>query len=151
MPRVERIPIASALDSAAGAVQALKAMVGPSRYDPLDDAIVEECASPLQPPERLRLVSAPLLAALARAGTEHVYVDTAGVDELAAVAVTDAGVLTEIDGNTVNQPLVRRVLARYTSGGAVSACAAKLLEGTIRRRQRPSRFASSGAAPTVLM
>lgn len=86
------------------------------------------CASPLQPPEGLRLVSSPLLATLARAGTEHIYVDTAGVDNLGAVAVTDSGALSEIDGNTVNQPLVRRVLARYTSGGAVSACAAKLLD-----------------------
>jgi transaldolase len=102
-------------------------MVGSTRYDVLDDAIIA-CARPLQPPEHRRLVSSPLLAALGRAGTEHVYVDTAGVEDLEEVAVTDAGALTEIDGNTVNQPLVRRVLTCYTSGGAVSACAAKLLD-----------------------
>ena len=61
-----------------------------TRYGPLDDAVVE-CANPRQTPERLRLASSPLLAALARAGTEHVYVDTAAVEELSAVAVTASG------------------------------------------------------------
>lgn len=98
----------------------------PTRRDTLEDVVVG-CATPAQPPERLPLVSSPLLAALRRAGTEHVYVDTADIEELRAVAVTSDGALTEIDGNTVDQPLVRRVLARYASGGAVTACADKLL------------------------
>jgi transaldolase len=110
-----------------------------TRQGPLDYAVVE-CANPRQTPERLRLTSSPLLAALARAGTEHVYVDTAAVEELRAIAVTDERALTEVDGNTVNQPLVRKVLARYTSGGAVGACEQRL------RARRPDISAAELAA-----
>jgi hypothetical protein len=67
-------------------------------------------------------MSSPLLAALGRAGTTHVYVDTADVDEMRAVALADDRALTEIVGNTVNQPLVRRVLTRYASGDALARC-----------------------------
>jgi transaldolase len=100
----------------------------PTRSHALDD-LVARCVSPPQPPERLRRASSPLLAALRRAGTAHLYVDTADVDELRAVAVTDDRAVAEVDGNTVNQPLVRRVLARYASEDALRACAKKLLGG----------------------
>jgi hypothetical protein len=60
------------------------------------------------------LISSPLLAALQRAGTSHVYADTADVDELAELlAVGENRILAEVDGNTANQPLVRKVVAGY--------------------------------------
>jgi transaldolase len=94
-------------------------------HDTIDNALVA-CVPTPQPAERLQIVSSPLLAALRRAGTEHVYLDTADVGELDGVAVVNGAALAEIDGNTVNQPLVRRVLSRYTSGNAITACADKL-------------------------
>ena len=60
------------------------------------------------------LISSPLLAALQRAGTSHVYADTADVDELAELlAAGENRILAEVDGNTANQPLVRKVVAGY--------------------------------------
>lgn len=49
----------------------------------------------------------PHLTALRRAGTEHVYADTADVEELASLLARETNrhsILAEIDGNTVNQP-----------------------------------------------
>lgn len=67
---------------------------------------------------RVRLESTPLLAALREAGTSHVYADTASTRELADVARVGATrVRTEIDGNTVNQPLARKVLEEYLDAG----------------------------------
>lgn len=64
------------------------------------------------------LVSSPVLAALGRAGTRHVYADTGDRDELAEVlAVGEGGLLREVDGNTVNQPLVQKVLPRILEEG----------------------------------
>jgi transaldolase len=81
------------------------------------------------------LTSSPLLAALRNAGTAHVYGDTADADELRAVLSTPGGALVaEVDGNTVNQPLVRRVLDRYLARNRLRQCAAELLT----RRQAPS-------------
>jgi transaldolase len=65
------------------------------------------------PPAPPRLASHLLLTALQRAGTRHIYADTADVDELAGVARIQSGVLREeIDGNTANQPLVRKAIER---------------------------------------
>jgi transaldolase len=62
---------------------------------------------------RLRLESAPLLASLKRAGTSHVYADTADAEELRALlAIGEDAAIAEVDGNTVNQPLVHKVLSR---------------------------------------
>ena len=66
---------------------------------------------------RPTLVEAPLLAALRKAGTQHVWADTADVDELGALLDTGAGILREVDGNTANQPLVAKVVARYVGAG----------------------------------
>jgi transaldolase len=69
-------------------------------------------------PERLvRFTSHPRLAALRRAGTRHLYVDTADSQELHEVlcAAEDEGSVTyyeEVDGNTTNQPLVEKVFDR---------------------------------------
>src|SRR5262245_6797155 len=65
------------------------------------------------PPAPPRLASHELLTALQRAGTRHIYADTADVDELAGVARIQSSVLREeIDGNTANQPLVRKAIER---------------------------------------
>jgi transaldolase len=70
--------------------------------------------------EPLRLLSSQLLAKLLAIGTEHVYADTADVAELGEVLSMRAGTaIMEVDGNTVNQPLVRRVLDRYLADDAL--------------------------------
>ena len=65
-------------------------------------------------PTPVKMISSPLLAALRKAGTSHIYADTA--DHMELKALVDAGdgrILQEIDGNTANQPLVHKVLDRY--------------------------------------
>lgn len=60
------------------------------------------------------LISAPLLAALKAVGTSHIYADTADSEELRKLLEEEHNtILEEIDGNTVNQPLVKKVLKRY--------------------------------------
>jgi hypothetical protein len=60
-------------------------MNDPTRHDTLADVLAACVAAP-KPSERFRFMSSPLLAALGRAGTTHLYVDTADVDEVRAVA-----------------------------------------------------------------
>jgi len=72
-----------------------------------------ECARSERAPLRRPRVASPYLAALGEAGTAHVYADTADVDELLGLITVSGGVLAEIDGNTANQPLVRKVVSRY--------------------------------------
>src|SRR5262249_49849697 len=68
-----------------------------------------------------RVVHAPLLEALVLAGTSHVSVDTADDLELATLALSDAGELVaEIDGNTINQPLVAKIVGRELDGPLAS-------------------------------
>ena len=63
---------------------------------------------------RLPRPSSPVLDALRRAGTRHVYGDTADTHELAGLALSPEGIIPdELDGNTANQPLVRRVVDEY--------------------------------------
>lgn len=60
------------------------------------------------------LISSPLLRALRGAGTSHIYADTADIHELGELLSTDRGkLIAEVDGNTANQPLVRKVIGRY--------------------------------------
>jgi len=60
------------------------------------------------------LVSSPLLRALREAGTSHIYADTADFHELGGLlSAGDGKLLAEIDGNTANQPLVRKVISAY--------------------------------------
>ena len=83
-------------------------------------------------PEGEKLVSSALLRALRGTGTAHLYADTADSEELRPlVAHVGGGILAEVDGNTVNQPLARRVLDRYLAGDRLLACAQRL------RRHRP--------------
>jgi transaldolase len=79
------------------------------------------------PVEPRGLVSSSLLTSLREAGTSHIYADTADHEELEAVATAPGGRLVqEIDGATVNQPLVHRVLERYLAGDRVSRSARDL-------------------------
>ena len=88
--------------------------------------------------ERVSLVSSAPLAALRRTGTAHVYADTADRDELRRLlAVAGGGILAEVDGNTVNQPLARKVLDRYLAGGRLETCAQEL-----RRHRQDTRPAA---------
>jgi transaldolase len=67
---------------------------------------------------RPELAETPLLAALKHAGTSHIYGDTADVEELGGViALEDGAIRQEVDGNTVNQPLLRKVAEPYLDAG----------------------------------
>jgi transaldolase len=86
-----------------------------------------------------RLDSSPSLAAVRRAGTQHIYADTADVAELGKlIATADGGILREIDGNTANQPLVHKVIARYLEGGEPAEWARRLHEA--RANQTPDEL-----------
>ncbi|MGH7389349.1 MAG: transaldolase family protein [Candidatus Rokuibacteriota bacterium] len=104
------------------------------------EAALVTCGRGSVAPERVRLVSSALLAALRRTGTAHLYADTADGEELRPLlAVAGGGLLAEVDGNTVNQPLARRVLERYLADDRIVACAQEL------RRHRP------GVSSTALL
>lgn len=63
-------------------------------------------------------VETPLFQALVGAGTRHIYADTADIDELRRTITTDDGAIrVEVDGNTANQPLVRKVVDRVLERG----------------------------------
>lgn len=75
------------------------------------------------------LTSAPLLAAVCRAGTRHIYGDTADAAELGALITTATGaIVREVDGNTANQPLVHKVIKRYLDGDGPATWARQLRE-----------------------
>ena len=87
---------------------------------------------------RPRLESSALLAAVGKAGTAHIYADTADVAELGSLITTsDGAILQEIDGNTANQPLVHKVMARYLAEGDPAGWAKGLraLQPALRPRQ----------------
>jgi transaldolase len=68
-----------------------------------------------------KLISSPLLAALKDAGTAHIYADTASREELMTVLTVDQEtILKEIDGNTVNQPLLAKVIHHYLERNATA-------------------------------
>lgn len=61
-----------------------------------------------------QLRSHPMLAAVCRAGTRHIYADSADAEEIEATIDAGAGaILQEVDGATANQPLVRKVVERH--------------------------------------
>src|SRR5918995_6787023 len=65
-----------------------------------------------------QLVSSSRLKALRKAGTSHIYSDTADITELSDLLATDNGAIwEEVDGNTANQPLVKKVMAKYLDEG----------------------------------
>lgn len=74
-----------------------------------------------------RLATSPLLQALRQAGTSHIYADTASVQELGdLIDAGESAILGEVDGNTANQPLVHKVIARYLDAGDVPGWANEL-------------------------
>jgi transaldolase len=77
------------------------------------DRAVSLCTEGVQSVQR-RVISSDKLSALKSAGSSHIYADTADHAEIEDLA-GHAGntVFGEIDGNTVNQPLVHKVIARY--------------------------------------
>ena len=93
------------------------------------DRLVVEMGSPAKSASQPRLQSAPLLAAVCRAGTSHIYADTADVGELGdLISAGDGAILREVDGNTANQPLVHKVIARYLEGDEPRQWARRLRE-----------------------
>lgn len=77
-------------------------------------------------PARPTPQSHPMLAALRRAGTLHIYADSADSGEIGALVGTGDSVLAEIDGSTANQPLIRKVIERYLGAADLRAWAAEL-------------------------
>lgn len=91
-------------------------------------------ARPTQPLRQPKLVPHPLLDALHRAGTSHIYADTANVNELDdLLSVDDRSIYAGVDGNTANQPLVHKVLEDYLELFEPDACAQHF--GFSRRNQ----------------
>ena len=80
-------------------------------------------------PANMNLVSSPLLAALKKVGTAHLYADTASQEELGEVLRIDQGtILEEVDGNTVNQPLMAKVITPYLERSDLAQWAQRLRE-----------------------
>jgi transaldolase len=76
---------------------------------------------------RPRLESHPVLAAVANAGTTHIYGDSADADEIeATVRDGDGAIFQEVDGATANQPLIRKVIERYLAAGDIEGWAREL-------------------------
>jgi transaldolase len=87
-----------------------------------DDAVAA-CGRPSGATETRPLAPSPLLSALRRAGTSHVYADTADTEELGKLLATAGGaIVAEVDGNTANQPLVRKVVDRYLAAADLKDC-----------------------------
>lgn len=80
-----------------------------------------------EPERRPRLESNPMLAAVRRAGTTHIYADSADADEIGDLVNRDAdSIWSEVDGSTANQPLVRKVIERYLEAGDPAGWARQL-------------------------
>lgn len=106
-----------------------------ARFDDVVVGIGSNTASPATPAP----VSSPMLAALRRAGTVHVYADSADDAEIAAlVDCGDGKVVAEVDGSTANQPLIRKVVERYLKAYDVAAW------------RRDLKAAEPGVSDTVL-
>jgi transaldolase len=91
-----------------------------------DEAVVAQ-AQVARAAARPPLTSAPMLAAVRRAGTAHIYADTADVQELGnLIATANGAILLEVDGNTANQPLVHKVIGRYLETNAAAECVREL-------------------------
>ena len=86
-------------------------IIHPKQVKDADDTLAEATGGKREVP---LLLSAPVLSALKTAGTSHIYADTADCEELRKILEVERGaLLEEIDGNTVNQPLVAKVIKRY--------------------------------------
>lgn len=98
-------------------------------------------------PRSITLESSPLLAALKGAGTAHVYADTADTLELRGTLEAGEGrVVAEVDGNTVNQPLVGKVVRRYLESGEAGPRSGGAGSSHLHAHLRPHR---PGRCPAV--
>lgn len=89
------------------------------------------------PAETFALRSAPLLAALRKTGTFHLYADTADVAELGELLEAGGNsLLAEVDGNTANQPLVAKVVDSCLEGSPEWITALGKRLGSAPRAQR---------------
>lgn len=87
----------------------------------LEESIVdtiERVRGKSKPLQEAYFLSHPMLGALKRSGTSHIYVDSADFQELDDLIIRseDRDKLIyneEIDGNTTNQPLVAKIFNRY--------------------------------------
>ena len=92
--------------------------------------LLAECGRTATTVRAPMLTSRPILAALKRAGTRHIYADTADVAELkGAVIPSGEEIIAEVDGNTVHQPLVGRVLDRYLADPRFPTSMARIERG----------------------
>ena len=107
------------------------------RAQSFDDAVVA-FGRPHGADAQPTLTSSSLLAAVCQAGTKHIYADTADVDELRATISTGGAIIREVDGNTANQPLVRKVIARYVDGDDPAVWARQLR--SLRPDLRPEQL-----------
>jgi len=85
------------------------------------ESIVTRGASSQEEAAHPELVSSALLAALRRAGTAHIYADSGDVIELSRTLAVPSrnAIVAEVDGNTVDQPLVAAVVDRYLADASV--------------------------------
>jgi len=75
---------------------------------------VTALGQPKSKPANPHLIPHPLLQTLKDTGTSHVYADTADTEELRGILETTGGAIwAEVDGNTANQPLVKKVIETY--------------------------------------
>lgn len=94
------------------------------------DDVVIAYGKPPRTEAHPELVTSPLLATLRKAGTSHVYADTADREELRELlSAGEEAILGEVDGNTANQPLVHKVIERYLNEGDLAAWARDLRAG----------------------
>jgi hypothetical protein len=83
-----------------------------------------------------RLASSPRLRALLGTGVAHVYMDSADVEEARRLLVLESRFPEELDGSTVNQPLVRRIIGRYLAADDFARYAAELRQEGAGPRER---------------
>ncbi len=97
-------------------------MIVVQSFEQFDEVVVQCAKNSLseRTSKAIRFASSRLAAALKNAGTAHIYIDTADRGEMddLLVAGEDEQTITmisEIDGNTTNQPLIMNVLERFFS------------------------------------
>jgi hypothetical protein len=84
---------------------------------------MRELARPAHPLREPKLIPYPCLNALRRLGTKKIYADTADIGELkGAISIDESSIYSDVDGNTINQPLVHNVIREYLDQWDPQAC-----------------------------
>jgi transaldolase len=84
---------------------------------------MRELARPAHPLREPKLIPHPCLNALRRLGTKKIYADTADIGELnGAISIDESSIYSDVDGNTINQPLVHNVIREYLDQWDPQAC-----------------------------